>query len=1227
MLLNWYKGVMTETPSMSQTAGTVIAQYRIEREIGRGAMGIVYLAIQEQLERPVALKVLNSALAHDQEFVKRFFNEARSAAALSHPKIIQAYDAGFVEPDLYFFAMEYIEGETLYDQLKREGALKQPEALAVASDIAEALHYGWKRQNLIHGNIKPENIMISAAGETKLADFGLAKVSGHDFSGDGIMLTPLYAAPELIRGDAPPGDCRPDIYSFGATLYHLLNGEPPFPGTDPKVVLRRHLEETVRPLSDLNSKISKDVSDFVCLQLLAKDPAARPQTWEQVLSSLEWFHHRRLRKMVMSAPGAAGGAAAPGGGTRSATPARNSNLLRLILAGSFLALGLLIPALWFVWNRARPHAGTTSNATAPATLTPAQKAVLADWQTLQERLDNEADAFVADDLLQAFREAHANWLPPDFDLVFRDYQKRLISKPAPATPDGKKPETPAPVTPPTPVPVLPAPVPVVPAPPPETAVKPAPKTAEAAPRREEDSPQAIARADELAQIWYGLHLQSSQTVGRVPETTLAAARDWLTRYPQASPERSQLLFLTGKILPAYEEFLPVLIKNKAKFAGLALPAPDKTLKPFRDLAFTEYQVTEKVDSGEFAVHVPWTTPGLDRKAVLGTFTKTVFTDPALTPAERAPYLAWLLLSRQFDPLEQQLPELHDAALAREWLLASRTYLQAPTEGQALALWREVEDAARQSQVTQACRAALRLRALPSAGAARHGAEIDRLLRQNQDRLPEMAAPALVQNALEKLAAAPEESLLLLGTAKTRYGRLDFPENAEIDKLRQKAVEQLAEKGTQEEHWAPIPRLSGGLPDYPGEAGVSYFLALKNLNAMTAPQQAGMTSLHPLALMELGDWGTAQKIFQETPVPKAGGVPPVFHAARLFGRALAADRFEDRTFDAAAFHQRMAEIRREPPVPDEEAKPELVKANQFPAILGQFTADYALLTRTWDQIPASAQLGQLAISRQSPAAGPLLLTLATLDLEAQQRPAALELLRKCKERLDAKTEDLPEHVAAAKALAFLEGHENRPPLPADVPRNSRARYSRFLLSAMLARTPQLTTRQEKDLVTELAGRLDAAQWAGLEGWLDALLLRVGYELSSRNDSAALALVRKALDDRSPLAGTCYPRILFLRAGLEQLTAPATVARETLAAVAHATTAAPSELALAKARSGGNQGGDADLPFWSGWLRWTAAVKASDAPGAKAALAEMRSGARSLAEKRMVSLLAEVPVSPR
>ena len=266
--------------------GTMLGGFRIIDELGRGGMGIVYRARQLNLERDVALKVLADDLANDREFVNRFFKEARAAASLSHPSIVQVFDAGRSPEGISFFAMELIEGETLEDHIENNAKLSPKEALKVAVQIADALDYAWKSQKLTHGDIKPDNIILNHTGSAKLADLGLAKFVHDDTSDDGIMATPLYAPPEVIRGDLALIGFRSDMYSFGATLYQMLAGVPPFPDNTPEIIFQQHLNDTPSSLHNHNDRLSPALVQ-VCEQLLEKDPNRRPATWEDVHTTLK----------------------------------------------------------------------------------------------------------------------------------------------------------------------------------------------------------------------------------------------------------------------------------------------------------------------------------------------------------------------------------------------------------------------------------------------------------------------------------------------------------------------------------------------------------------------------------------------------------------------------------------------------------------------------------------------------------------------------------------------------------------------------------------------------------------------------------------------------------------------------------------------------------------------------------------------------------------------------
>jgi serine/threonine-protein kinase len=272
--------------------GAQFGSYRIVSEIGRGNNGVVYLARQEPLDREVALKVLLPELSGNREYIDILMNEARYAARLCHPNIVQALDAGSFD-GLYFLAMEYVHGRTL-----EEIRLDSPEILSLeflidlSIQLADAMSYAWENFQMTHGDIKPENLLICDDGKTlKLADLGLANVNGHAGDEvDSIMATPMYVAPELISSEGTRSVLS-DIYSFGVMFYELIAGKPPFRGNTDHL-LRCHLEAPVPPLLTVNPDVPVELAEFTH-RMLEKSPQNRPGSWAEVRAFLEDFRDRR----------------------------------------------------------------------------------------------------------------------------------------------------------------------------------------------------------------------------------------------------------------------------------------------------------------------------------------------------------------------------------------------------------------------------------------------------------------------------------------------------------------------------------------------------------------------------------------------------------------------------------------------------------------------------------------------------------------------------------------------------------------------------------------------------------------------------------------------------------------------------------------------------------------------------------------------------------------------
>ena len=266
--------------------GQRLGEFEILAQLGEGGMGAVYKARQTVLRRVVAIKTLQPGLSSDAEFVFRFHNEAVAAAGLNHPNLVQVYAAG--ESDgIHWFAMEFVDGESVQARLKRLGKLDPAEALAIGMHVQTALEHGWRKAQLIHRDIKPDNIFLSNDGEVKLGDLGLAKSSdqqqGLTMTGAS-MGTPLYISPEQTEGKRDI-DLRTDIYSLGATLYHLIAGSAPYTGESSISVMMKHVGAPVPDIRDVDPTLPTALSEVI-QKMMQKAPSDRYSSYEELGTDL-----------------------------------------------------------------------------------------------------------------------------------------------------------------------------------------------------------------------------------------------------------------------------------------------------------------------------------------------------------------------------------------------------------------------------------------------------------------------------------------------------------------------------------------------------------------------------------------------------------------------------------------------------------------------------------------------------------------------------------------------------------------------------------------------------------------------------------------------------------------------------------------------------------------------------------------------------------------------------
>jgi serine/threonine protein kinase len=261
--------------------------YQILNKCGAGAMAVVYRAKQLSLNRTVAIKVLPKRMSRNAEFVERFYREGRAAAQLNHANIVQAIDVGEAN-GYHYFVMEFVEGCTVYDELAQAKVYTEEEAVDIVTQIARALLHAHER-GFIHRDVKPKNIMLTRERVAKLADMGLAReatdVQAAMAEAGRAYGTPYYIAPEQIRGEVDI-DQRADLYSLGATFYHMVTGRVPFEGPTPSAVMHKHLKEPLTPPDHLNTNLTSGCGAMI-ETLMAKNRDDRYPSARELLADLE----------------------------------------------------------------------------------------------------------------------------------------------------------------------------------------------------------------------------------------------------------------------------------------------------------------------------------------------------------------------------------------------------------------------------------------------------------------------------------------------------------------------------------------------------------------------------------------------------------------------------------------------------------------------------------------------------------------------------------------------------------------------------------------------------------------------------------------------------------------------------------------------------------------------------------------------------------------------------
>ncbi|MCH5138536.1 Stk1 family PASTA domain-containing Ser/Thr kinase, partial [Clostridiaceae bacterium UIB06] len=271
--------------------GTMLGnRYELLERIGEGGMALVYKAKCHLLDRYVAVKVLKEQFSSDKEFVEKFKREATAAASLSDNNIVNIYDVG-TQGDINYIVMEYVRGKTLKEIIKQEGRIETSRAANLAIQIGKALECA-HRNNIIHRDIKPHNILVTDEGLAKVTDFGIAKASNSVTitNSSKIMGSAHYFSPEQAKGSFV--DCRTDIYSLGIVIYEMVTGRVPYDAESPVSVALKHIQEPVLPPKELNGNIPESLNKLI-LKAVEKEPIKRYQNVKDMLVDLKKIENRQ----------------------------------------------------------------------------------------------------------------------------------------------------------------------------------------------------------------------------------------------------------------------------------------------------------------------------------------------------------------------------------------------------------------------------------------------------------------------------------------------------------------------------------------------------------------------------------------------------------------------------------------------------------------------------------------------------------------------------------------------------------------------------------------------------------------------------------------------------------------------------------------------------------------------------------------------------------------------
>lgn len=1216
--------------------GDRVADYLIERLVGRGAMAVVYRAIQVNLERPTALKILPSELAGDKDFVNRFFNEAKAAAVFSHPNIVQAYDAGVDDNGICYFAMEFVEGETLLDRIEHGKKIPPLPAVRIALDIARALAYGWKHQRLTHGDIKPANIMLTTRDETKLADFGLAKVSGLDTADEDVMLTPLYAAPEVIRSQVTPPDCRPDIYSLGATLYHMVTGAPPFPGDDSREVMRAQVEDPLVPANQKNPDLPKPVSDLLD-RLLRKSPEERPQTWAAVIRALEKLAGSLSRTAVVAKPTASPGPhfhvaksgsdapsrQFPGAPVLRQTPRRRRKR-RQVGRGALWACVLALIAvyvilwLWYMSQRRQAEVPDRSIAQEDAQH---ERQRMQVWQRARSRISNMENPSERLLFLQVLAEEYPPIEDlPEFNEHLRFAQAEVAEQRQDALDNGSDTDAePAATDPDAPFDADPDEDRLgVDEPVDDDLTATAPDTPL------EDLGDDVLRAwhDAYVQLLYDIrNYRFSLDKPVAPLKTMVA--DWLAACPRQVDVRQRASFIADVVLPALGELRAALMHHSESIRGLTIPGVQGTV---HDVTRNGLRMTVLIDAGEergtasIINDLSWAQVSSPRQTVeLVVHALRESTAPA---KHLEPFFAFFTVSGAGGRLRNALAErdLLGEPTYRMWALVAEDLGAAGREHEALDMLRQARRLYQEDRHLEAFHLSKDLQALQTAVTTRHAQAIEQLQQQTRERAPSYRVDRLISQAADAIETEPGRGLEILTVANVRYGRFDPGVAQTLERIRGRALDGLAETvampdGAPEKIDTVLPFMDFADADTGWQAALKW-LELEHLNRQLEPMAP---SLRGFAVFEVGDWAQGMAAVRALPSAEERRLREPLRVSALHNRGLTAWRLSSPREQVEVLNT---------------LETLWLRRTSDPAVRNAAAAAACELALIFEQYEAAAKLNWPDIQELVPAVPPrqikrYILGRLALLVHAGEHVAALALAGQVRGEGETFADFGFTSREWGAVRALLARLNDAPDIPEWVPRTMSHDYPALLERLAFAVALRVDGRDEPAAVARVwrPDNLHGRCHVFGKTRSAVFFLRLALSMEAGDIEAMTALIGNALAWQDAAAAAYYPRLIILRAGTEIMAGRVHAAQESLKLLDYMTVANDGERNLAgflgdlrKASHLPSQVPNApEAAYWEAYLKVSYWISQDELGQAENHAKFMQACSRTLEEKELAKAL--------